>query len=1091
MSSNTKQTILNALHYWHSQEFFVPQPIESPVRINGKTPLIKAFRGVKNEVIEWINEQAQENSDSHHWHFSIYGGIYKIEDVRNELVEFFKVNDNIEERPTTGEGASYVFNLNRSFQIDAERLFVSTAPWALKHVKSNHEELKHENFKIMEEEIRNFASTFAEINLLKTSALEELNQRILEEIGAIDLCKTPEVLQVVAVRRKESAEEEKKEEDKESLDALNSFYIEDLEKCIQSVKEGRSNVMLEMFLNVDETRLKNRRIDLRGNIAYKYAMLSPDKFPDGCWPTTGGHPMVFSQQFALNNIVERIGRNEGFYSVDGPPGTGKTTLLRDLIAHVVTERAKIIASYENFESLFTNERINTWKTSEFQRQYYPLIDAMLGYEIVVASSNNGAVENITLEIPLLDKIDPKWHGQIDFFREYGTEIVGENTWGSGAVCLGNGANKNSFFSKYWFSHKDKNGDEFVGFQEYLKEVKNLSRGVLDQEWQIARKAFLDAIARVARLKRGKMDLSRAFVSAEEKMASYKTQITQKLKKVKECEESIEFLKKQNIAKTKESQEHLESWQKRNVDLVHVADEVAQWEEKYNKWRVKAKRHKAAEMGTIDEVLDMIFTFGKKKRRYYQATSLLREEGATIKAHLAGLKELKLSYEKDIESLKTLEKLTFEESKQALKEIEKENAKKSALVMEAKGHQEQYAASERDSKALKERLSAVSENLSNDADSDANRELSSPWMDEEFYNARSEVFIRALNLHKAFIRANAAKIHANLFCVMDILSGNAKNDSDSSRAVRHAWATLFLCIPVISTTLASFPRIFSRFWNNELGWLLIDEAGQAPVHSALGAVMRSKRCVTTGDPLQLEPIIGLPTSVQEVLRVKSGAHESFLSQHTSVQKRADAIEPCGVYIERPDEDPLWIGSPLRVHRRCDSPMFEISNITTYGGLMINGKKNKDSLLPKSQWIDVESNDSEGHWIQAEGEVVMEHIKKLRSLGVDPRDIYVISPFKDVVSGLKRLFKPHSSLLDFRQIGTIHTVQGKEARVVCFVLGGDSANEGARIWASAKPNLLNVANSRGKERLYIIGNRKKWSNKKFFTDADYLLKLHTTK
>lgn len=59
-------------------------------------------------------------------------------------------------------------------------------------------------------------------------------------------------------------------------------------------------------------------------------------------------------------------------------------------------------------------------------------------------------------------------------------------------------------------------------------------------------------------------------------------------------------------------------------------------------------------------------------------------------------------------------------------------------------------------------------------------------------------------------------------------------------------------------------------------------------------------------------------------------------------------------------------------------------------------------------------------------------------------------------------------------TIHTFQGREADTVILLLGAPKASQHrARQWAASPPNIINVAVSRAKQNLYVVGSTASWA------------------
>ena len=144
-----------------------------------------------------------------------------------------------------------------------------------------------------------------------------------------------------------------------------------------------------------------------------------------------------------------------------------------------------------------------------------------------------------------------------------------------------------------------------------------------------------------------------------------------------------------------------------------------------------------------------------------------------------------------------------------------------------------------------------------------------------------------------------------------------------------------------------------------------------------------------------------------------------------------------------------------------------------------------LFEASKWFDVKGSEkgNKDHYVSEQGSLVCEMIKDAFNNEENP-DIFIISPFTSVVHGVKRELSEYyknNSNGEFRKkvrkwmgthIGTVHTFQGKEANEVIFMLGCDNseAAAGAIHWVSN--NIVNVAVTRAKYRLYVVGDWQAW-------------------
>jgi superfamily I DNA and/or RNA helicase len=258
--------------------------------------------------------------------------------------------------------------------------------------------------------------------------------------------------------------------------------------------------------------------------------------------------------------------------------------------------------------------------------------------------------------------------------------------------------------------------------------------------------------------------------------------------------------------------------------------------------------------------------------------------------------------------------------------------------------------------------------------------------------------------------------------------------------------------------------------------IVDEASQSDIPSAIPILYRARRAGVVGDPFQLSHTSKLSTAKDTMLRrsvgLKSVEDVRFAYTETSLYD---------LFAGTNNVEPVFLSETFR----SASEIAEYSNSSFYSSRLRVATDYTSLRVPPGFSIGI-------HWTEKVGEVlsgggsgcfcsaeVEEVVRIVRVMLVEngfKGSIGIVTPFRHQANRLRdALFESDSDLYEAlmranAHVDTAHGFQGDERDVIIFSLcGGSGMPEGSLSFLRETGNLFNVAASRARAVLHIVGNQ----------------------
>lgn len=279
---------------------------------------------------------------------------------------------------------------------------------------------------------------------------------------------------------------------------------------------------------------------------------------------------------------------------------------------------------------------------------------------------------------------------------------------------------------------------------------------------------------------------------------------------------------------------------------------------------------------------------------------------------------------------------------------------------------------------------------------------------------------------------------------------------------------------------------------EFDTVILDEAGKANISETLTAVSKAKKIILVGDHKQLPPYLD-KERVEYFKSVSKDYEEKPKDPEIKQALGASFFE----YLQQegmlPDENKVLLAVQHRMHP-------DIGNFVSqsfYDSELKNGEKTIENVIhlpppfdKQIVFIDTSSDKASmetykdgSYFNQVEAEFIVGNIiPELLINNINPKDFAIVSPYSKQCEKITELLSSiNAPLLDSLEIATLDSFQGRELDTIIFTFTRSSIDKTVGFLDDARR--LNVAFSRAKKKLILIGNVDTLTNSRSHYDTYY--------